>query len=103
MSNREMEISYNSIRKAAFIYITLPLFCFLLGWLKVYFAIPACLALLVGLFFVLREPKKEDSEVIRMPRLMPAVIVLSSFLYAFFCGIGRLWAQSKDYPWRNAI
>ena len=103
MSNREMEISYNSIRKAAFIFITLPLFCFLLGWLKVYFAIPACLALLVGLFFVLREPKKEDSEVIRMPRLMPAVIVLSSFLYAFFCGIGRLWAQSKDYPWRNAI
>ena len=103
MSNRKMEISYNSIRKAAFVYITLPLFCFLLGWLKVYFAIPACLALLVGLFFVLREPKKEDCEVIRMPRLMPAVIVLSSFLYAFFCGIGRLWAQSKDYPWRNAI
>jgi len=103
MSNREMEISYNSIRKAAFIYITLPLFCFMLGWLKVYFAIPACLVLLVGLFFVLREPKKEECEAIRMPRFMPAVIVLSSFLYAFFCGIGRLWAQSKDYPWRNAI
>ena len=103
MKNKEIIISYSSIRKAAFIYITLPLFCFLLGWLKVYFAIPACLALLVGLFFVLREPKKEDCEAIRMPRLTPAVIVLSSFLYAFFCGIGRLWAQSKDYPWRNAI
>lgn len=104
MSNREMEISYNSIRKAAFIYITLPLFCFLLGWLKNYLAVPACLAILVALFFAFREPKKEEErEVIRMPRFMPAVIVLSSFLYAFLCGIGRLWAQSKDYPWRNAI
>ena len=104
MRSKEITISYTFLRKAAFIYITLPLFCFLLGWLKVYFAIPSCLALLVGLFFVLREPKKEDGgEVIRMPRFMPAVIALISFLYAFFCGIGRLWAQSKDYPWRNAI
>ncbi|MBR3040948.1 MAG: hypothetical protein IKI20_09935 [Lachnospiraceae bacterium] len=38
-----------------------------------------------------------------MPKFYPAVIVGISFLYAFFCGIGRLWAQSKDYPWRNAI
>ena len=104
MIKKETTISYCIIRKAAFIYITLPLFCFLLGWLKNYLAIPACLAILVGLFFAFREPKKEEErEVIRMPRFMPAVIILISFLYAFFCGIGRLWAQSKDYPWRNAI
>ncbi len=104
MQSKETTISYTFLRRAAFIYTTLPLFCFLLGWLKNYLAIPACLAVLVGLFFALRETKKDDDcEVIRMPRFMPAVIVLSSFLYAFFCGIGRLWAQSKDYPWRNAI
>ncbi len=104
MTNREFDFSYSGIRKAAFIYITLPLFCFLLGWLKIYLAIPACIALLVSLFFVFRETKKVDAcEVIRMPRFMPAVIMLISFLYAFFCGVGRLWAQSKDYPWRNAI
>ncbi len=104
MFNSEIKISYQTIRKAAFVYITLPLFCFLLGWLKVYFAIPACLALLVGLFFAFRSPKgKEKKDAIRMPKFYPAVIVGISFLYAFFCGIGRLWAQSKDYPWRNAI
>lgn len=104
MQSKEITITYTFLRKAAFIYITLPLFCFLLGWLKNYLAIPACLAALVGLFFAFREPKKEDErEAICMPRFIPAVIILSSFLYAFFCGIGRLWAQSKDYPWRNAI
>ena len=106
MQNKEITVSHTFLRKAAFIYITLPLFCFLLGWLKVYFAVPACLALLVGLFFVLREPKEEngkEKDAIRMPRFMPIVIFFVSFFYAFFCGIGRLWAQSKDYPWRNAI
>ena len=106
MQNKEITVSHTFLRKAAFIYITLPLFCFLLGWLKVYFAVPACLALLAGLFFVLREPKEEtgkEKDAIHMPRFMPIVIFLLSFFYAFFCGIGRLWAQSKDYPWRNAI
>ena len=106
MQNKEITVSHTFLRKAAFIYITLPLFCFLLGWLNVYFAVPACLALLVGLFFVLREPKEEtgkEKDAIHMPRFMPIVIFLLSFFYAFFCGIGRLWAQSKDYPWRNAI
>jgi hypothetical protein len=104
MSKQEIGISHSFIRKAALIYITLPLFCFLIGWLKVYFAIPAVLALLVGLFFAFRKQKKEEGEdVIRMPRFMPFVIVALSFTYAFFCGVGRFWAQSKDYPWRNAI
>ncbi len=104
MQSKEISISYTFIRKAAFIYITLPLFCFMIGWLKIYFAIPACLAILVGLFFAFRSPKgKEKKDAIRMPKFYPAVIVGISFLYAFFCGIGRLWAQSKDYPWRNAI
>ena len=104
MQSKEISISYTFIRKAAFIYITLPLFCFMIGWLKIYFAIPACLAILAGLFFAFRSPKgKEKKDAIRMPKFYPAVIVGISFLYAFFCGIGRLWAQSKDYPWRNAI
>lgn len=104
MRSKEIIISHTFLRKVALIYVTLPLFCFLLGWLKVYISIPACLALLTGLFFALREPKDVDEgDVIRIPKFMPAVIVSVSFFYAFFCGIGRFWAQSKDYPWRNAI
>lgn len=35
-------------------------------------------------------------------KLLIAVIVIT-FVYLIFCGIGRLWAQSSDILWRNAI
>lgn len=35
-------------------------------------------------------------------KLLIAVIVIT-FVYLIFCGIGRLWAQSSDNLWRNAI
>lgn len=109
MSKGEITIAYRNIRRAAFIYITLPLLCFAFGWLRIYYAIPFAAAVLISLYFALFRKKKAkdgDSETrkdLTMPRWMPWVILGTSFVYAFFCGIGRLWAQSKDYPWRNAI
>ena len=100
-----IEIKYTTIRKVALIYVTLPLLCFFLGWLKPYFAIPAFICLIFCLFLAFKSDKKEEKEnnSILISKYFIIFLALCSFIYCFLSGIGRLWAQSKDYPWRNAI
>ena len=123
MNSKQLTITYSFVRRIAFIYISLPLFCFFIGWLKWYFAVLSCLALIVCIFMseengilkrlfngkasvdtegvptTSRDPEKS----ITISKKVLAAVVLISCIYLIFCGMGRLWAQSDDYPWRNAI
>ena len=49
MNKGEVSISYSRLRLISLIYIALPILCFFLGWLKWYWAILACTALIVCL------------------------------------------------------
>ena len=97
-----VSIKYSLIKKLAFIYIALPLVCFFVGWLRRYYAILSCVALITCMIFVFLQKEKED-EVIKVSYVFLFVLIILSFFYCVYCGIGRFWAQSKDYPWRNAI
>ena len=117
MNKKTFSIPYAWIRWGAILYITLPIFCFFIGWMKWYWAVTGCVALMVCLFFFGEKPPaifrkkvekssleaEKEKEMLILPKWMPFAIVGISFAYSFFCGIGRLWAQSKDYPWRNAV
>ena len=101
------------------IYIALPLLFFFIGWLKWYWIILSCIALFLCLFTVDGNGRlkrlifrKKDiiadadpvgaKKLVISKKLLIAVIVIT-FVYIIFCGIGRLWAQSSDLLWRNAI
>jgi len=120
MDKKGITISYSFLKRCALIYITLPLFCFFIGWLKWYWLIVSCLALVVsllateekGIFYRLFHKGKQSGAAaslqieetsIVLPKWMIAVIALTALLYCYFCGIGRLWGQTSDYAWRNAI
>lgn len=97
--------------------------CFFIGWLRWYWAVPACLALVVciiasdensRLYKVLFKKKthdkagtsselSSDGKKLVISRNILIVVVIASFAYVFFCGVGRLWSQSDDFLWRNAI
>ena len=106
------------LRRCAFIYITLPLFCFLIGWLKWYWVILSCAALIACLLFsdknnrILRLLTKENKTIdspanegfkLIISKWKVFAIAAVSCVYCVFCGIGRLWAQSDDYTYRNAL
>ena len=116
-------LSYTNLRKIALVYIALPMFCFFLGWLKWYWIVLACTALIVC-FLASNENSRlnslfadkstgsltDDPDVsdIREKKLVISkkaliAIALCSCIYLIFCGVGRLWAQSNDLAWRNAI
>ena len=101
------------------IYIALPLLFFFIGWLRWYWIILSCIALFLCLFTVDGNGRlkrlifrKKDviadadpvgaKKLVISKKLLIAVIVIT-FVYIIFCGIGRLWAQSSDLLWRNAI
>ena len=118
MNKKELEISYSVLRRCALVFISLPMLCFFIGWLKWYWAVPACLALVICIIslddnnklFQMLSKKKADIKAspdndkkLVISRTMLIVVILAAFTYLFFCGVGRLWSQSDDYLWRNAI
>jgi len=123
MSKKELSISYSVLRRWALVFISLPMLCFFIGWLRWYWAVPACLALVVciiasdensRLYKVLFKKKthdkagtsselSSDGKKLVISRNILIVVVIASFAYVFFCGVGRLWSQSDDFLWRNAI
>ena len=123
MNKRKVTISYSILRRCAFIFISLPILCFSLGWLKWYWAILTCLAIVICILasdgndricrvlfkskFVEHGANLHSSQIdekkLVISRTMLFAIIAASFTYLFFCGVGRLWSQSDDYMWRNAI
>ena len=98
-----ISLKYSLIKKIAFVYISLPLICFFAGWLKWYYAVPSILAVIICLLISFLKNEDENEDSINISFLFIIIAAIISVAYCFFCGIGRLWAQSKDYPWRNAV
>lgn len=114
MDKKQLRITYTFLRRCAFVYISLPLLCFFLFWIKWYFAVIACSALAACLLtaeennilkkLFKKEAKTDTAEKsITISKTAFAAVVLISLVYLILCGLGRLWAQSSDYLWRNAI
>ena len=114
MDKKQLRITYTFLRRCAFVFISLPLLCFFLFWIKWYFAVIACLALAACLLTaeennILKKLFKKEAKTgtaeksIVISKTAFAEVVLVSLVYLILCGIGRLWAQSTDYMWRNAI
>ena len=107
MNKGKITISYTVLRKCALLFIALPLLCFFLGWLKWYWAGLACIALSVCLLTSWKQAE-HNADYISEKQFCISVrtlilIVLISTVFSFFCGVGRFWAQSNDYPVRNAV
>ena len=116
MNKKEISISYTFLKKCSLVFIALPLLCFFLGWLKWYWAVLSCLALVLcfllsdengflsrKLFKKTAGKKPEESAKLVISKKDLVLIVLISAVFLFFCGVGRLWAQTDDCLWRNAI
>ncbi len=100
--NKKIVIKYSIIKKISLIYILLPLACFFFGWLKLYIALIAFIALTICFIFS-NNNAEDETKKLELSFGLLITLFLITFLFSFFCGIGRFWAQSKDYPWRNAI
>ena len=100
MDKKQLRITYTFLRRCAFVFISLPLLCFFLFWIKWYFAVIACLALAACLLtaeennilkkLFKKEAKTDTAEKsIVISKTAFAEVVLVSLVYLILCGIGR--------------
>ncbi len=88
----------------ACIYIALPIFIFMAGWLRPIFAAVICAILLVSLFFMVKNgPAPTDFRITRKQLLVVIVTVLILILWLLLSGHGGFSYQNSDYHDRNAI
>lgn len=92
------------IAMTAYAYLLLPFLIFVLGWMKVYFAIPITAILIFCYWKIWKE-----SEALWIPKLSKDNVIKILFilgviaLWVYMSGIGKFVYQNTDHTARNAI
>lgn len=90
--------------QAAYLYLAIPMFIFLFGWLKLPLAILFAGVLTAGLYFACRHaPQMDISQLVKANLPKVAVIVILAAVWVYMSGIGCFAYQNYDHMWRNAI
>lgn len=99
-----LRIKKSLILKLSYIYIALPVFIFVAGWLRWYFAFPLLAALLFSVYFALVDSRESyGEEYVSIPITAAVSIAAILLLWAVVSGLGGLYYQTSDHNWRNAI
>lgn len=109
-----LTLSYSKLNKYAYSALGLPFIVFAIGWMKWYWAVPAVIATLLCVYLGafrcnIRKSEEKVVSMIDGERKIPVkkwifmLIIAIAMIWVWQSGIGGFWAQSKDYPWRNAI
>ena len=89
-----------------YVYLSLPILIFLVGWCKWYIGIPAAMIVCISVFLCIRENNTDNSIGIRPGKqdifkcLLIIVIVMS---WVGLSGVGGYVWQNSDHWWRNAM
>lgn len=90
--------------KAVYIYLFLPFFIFLLGWMKIYYALPISLFLFYCIYRMIRDNSLEESLSLQIPgkeKILFIVIIIC--IWVGISGIGGFAFQTEDHIWRNGM
>lgn len=101
--NNSLKVYYNYLRTTSLYLITVPILIFAVGWLKWYFAALFILSAVICLFFAMNSSSKSPAKYIQIKVSTLLLIAFIALVWTWLSGIGGFWAQSRDYPWRNAI
>lgn len=86
------------------VYIGLPVFIFLAGWLRLLIAIPVCAIFLISMFLLQKNtPEPVAWHLTRKDTGVIAAVLLILALWVFLSGIGGFSFQNLDFDDRNAI
>lgn len=103
MTGKSIEIDNHLLKKIAYIYISLPLFIFLLGFLKLVIGIPVSILLLFALYNTcFKKSGEEEVSVVADSKTLCTVLGFSS-IWVWLSGIGGFFYQNLDFAMRNAI
>lgn len=98
---KELSIDLKKVKAAALIILILPTLFFLLGWVKLIFAVPFSLILIASLILAVR--KDDDSRKLTISIREIIAVALIMVAWCILTGIGGFTASKNDIFWRNPI
>ncbi|MFQ9901994.1 MAG: hypothetical protein ACLRWF_10200 [Ruthenibacterium sp.] len=98
LTKKQVRLCYPQLRFAAVLYAAVPVAVFLLGWLKLYWGIPAAALLAAGLLG-LRPGRKEPSaaaaeKAVCVPVWALAVVLVFALAWCFLGGQGGYFTRT---------
>ena len=107
LTKKQVRLCYPQLRFAAVLYAAVPVAVFLLGWLKLYWGIPAAALLTAGVLG-LRPGRKEPSaaaaeKAVCVPVWALAVVLVFALAWCFLGGQGGYFYQNSDFANRNGV
>lgn len=95
-------MNVRNLKICSYMYLVIPIIIFFMGWIKLIYAIPLSIAVIVAIIIANKKRENKDENQI----ISKKKILLISFLILIVCilaGQGGLFYQSVDHHWRNAI
>ena len=107
LTKKQVRLCYPQLRFAVVLYAAVPVAVFLLGWLKLYWGIPAAALLAAGVLG-LRPGRKEPSAAAAekaacVPVWALAVVLVFALAWCFLGGQGGYFYQNSDFANRNGV
>lgn len=97
-----LKIRSDALLSSAYVYLTLPVLIFFIGWLRPIVGIPAAVILIAGVAIEIISLKKTaKKQVYPLNALCIAAGII--LLWCIVSGQGGLYYQTNDWHWRNAI
>ena len=99
-----LNLSKRMFFNLTYCYISIPILIFLLGWMKLIYAIPLVAALLCILYKVISVKTENESILFsRSDQKKLLIILVIILIWVLISGIGKLAYQTEDHLWRNAM
>lgn len=92
----------SKIKKAAYLYVALPVMCFLALYMNSWAGALLSLFFCIAFIMIFRRIGREDGE-IQIHRKYVFVLALTAVAWTYLGGQGNLYYQSGDWHFRNAI
>jgi len=99
-----MKLEKSKLNIISIIYMYIGIFIFFIGYLKVIYSIPLCLALLYILIkYIKNERIKKDKEEIYINKYILLIVMILLWVWCIVSGIGNFFSQHFDWKVRNSI
>ncbi|MBL8063077.1 MAG: hypothetical protein JNK32_08675, partial [Anaerolineales bacterium] len=89
------------MKRLSILYLILPFFFFLFGWVRLTIAIPLAIIILLALYKLLLTNHQLPPTVNHQPSTV--YWLLLTILWLFLSGIGGYAFQNWDHNWRNVV
>lgn len=88
----------------SYLYLAIPMYIFMFGWLKLPFALIMAVVLTFGLFKAWRDAPKMEITLFERRNIGKLLIIIAlAMLWVYLSGIGGFAFQNYDHMWRNAV